>query len=185
MKIYTKTGDNGATGLFGGPRVAKDDPRIEACGAVDELNASLGVARTEGLPPEIDVLLARVQSELFDLGAELASPEPERLGTALVGSGHVAALEAAIDRFEAPLAPLRQFILPGGTREAAALHLARTICRRAERRIVTLSHRPGTAISPQLIVYANRLGDLLFVLARAVNAAAGQADVPWEKTTGQ
>ncbi|HEV3417552.1 MAG TPA: cob(I)yrinic acid a,c-diamide adenosyltransferase [Pirellulales bacterium] len=181
MKLYTKTGDGGETGLFGGPRVRKDSPRIEAYGTVDELNTLLGLARAEALPGEIDALLARIQSELFDVGAELATPDPKRHGTALVGAAHIAALESAIDRFEAPLTPLKQFILPGGTRAAAALHIARTVCRRAERRIVTLSHTPGETVSPDVIVYLNRLSDLLFVLARAANAAAGQADVPWEK----
>ncbi|HEV2972314.1 MAG TPA: cob(I)yrinic acid a,c-diamide adenosyltransferase [Pirellulales bacterium] len=181
MKIYTKTGDNGETGLFGGPRVRKDSPRIEAYGTVDELNALIGLARSESLPGKIDELLARIQSELFDVGAELATPDPKRHGTSLVGPAHVAALESAIDRIEALLKPLKQFILPGGTRAAAALHVARTVCRRAERGVVTLSRAPDETISPDLIVYLNRLSDLLFVLARAANAAAGQVDVPWEK----
>jgi cob(I)alamin adenosyltransferase len=181
MRIYTKTGDNGETGLYGGPRVRKDSPRIEAYGTVDELNSQLGLARAEALPTEFDAPLARIQSELFDVGAELATPDPGRHGTALIGATHIAALESAIDRFEASLAPLKQFVLPGGTRAAAALHVARTICRRSERRIVTLSHTPGETVSPDVTVYLNRLSDLLFVLARAANAAAGQADVPWEK----
>jgi cob(I)alamin adenosyltransferase len=181
MKIYTKTGDSGETGLYGGPRVRKDSPRIEAYGTVDELNALLGLVRAEELPNEFDALLARIQSELFDVGAELATPDPERHGTALVGAARIAALESAIDRFEATLAPLKQFILPGGTRAAASLHVARTVCRRAERHVVTLSHAPSETVSADLIIYLNRLSDLLFVLARAANAAAGQADVPWEK----
>lgn len=180
MKIYTKTGDAGETGLFGGPRVRKDSPRIEAYGTVDELNAVLGLARCGPLPGEIDALLARVQHELFDLGAELATPEPARLGTATLGPAHVAALEAAIDHHEAALEPLSEFILPGGTRPAAELHLARTVCRRAERRLVALW--ASERISGQLIVYLNRLGDLLFVLARAANRAAGRPDVPWHKS---
>ena len=122
MKIYTKTGDDGQTGLFGGPRVAKDDPRIEAYGSVDELNAALGLARCESLPAEIDALLARVQNELFDLGAELATPDPQAHNLATLGPPHIAALEQAIDRHEASLPPLKQFILPGGTRGAASLH---------------------------------------------------------------
>jgi len=181
MKIYTKTGDAGQTGLFGGPRVAKDDPRIEAYGAVDELNAAIGVARAESLPAEIDSLLARVQNELFDLGAELATPNPAAHGMAVLGPMHFAALEQAIDRFEATLPPLKEFILPGGSRGAAALHLARTICRRAERRLVTLVQNSAEPVSGNLVVYLNRLGDLLFVLTRAANAAAGVADVPWRK----
>jgi cob(I)alamin adenosyltransferase len=181
MRIYTKTGDGGETGLFGGPRVPKDSPRIEACGAVDELNALVGLARADALPAEIDELLARVQSELFDLGAQLATPDPAVHGTALIGPARIASLEAAIDRFDATLEPLRQFILPGGTRGAAALHVARAVCRRAERRIVTFSRTPGNHVCGDLTVYLNRLGDLLFVLARATNSAAGQPDVPWTK----
>jgi cob(I)alamin adenosyltransferase len=179
MKIYTKTGDEGQTGLFGGPRVPKDDPRIEAYGTVDELNATLGVARAAGLPVPIDVVLARVEHELFALGAELATPEPDSHGTALVSAGHVTMLESDIDRFEEQLVPLRQFILPGGTPGAAQLHVARTVCRRAERRLVTLAGQQS--ISPTLVIYLNRLADLLFVLSRAANAAAGQADVEWQK----
>ncbi len=182
MKIYTKTGDGGETGLFGGPRVRKDDPRIEAYGAVDELNATLGLARTESLPPAIDELLVRVQNELFDLGAELATPDPAAHGTATLGPIHIAALEGAIDRHEATLGPLKEFILPGGARGAAVLHVARTVCRRAERRLVSLSHTPDEQVSQNPVVYLNRLGDLLFVLARCVNAAAGVVDVPWRKS---
>jgi cob(I)alamin adenosyltransferase len=180
MKIYTKTGDGGETGLFGGPRVRKDDPRIEAYGTVDELNAVLGLVRCGPLPVEIGVLLAQVQNELFDLGAELATPEPARMGTATLGPAQITVLEQAIDRNEAKLAPLKQFILPGGTRPAAELHLARTVCRRAERRLIALT--AVEAVSQDLVVYLNRLGDLLFVLARAVNHAAGRPDVPWQKT---
>jgi cob(I)alamin adenosyltransferase len=181
MRIYTKTGDNGETGLFGGPRVPKDSPRIEAFGTVDELNAFVGVARAESLPVEIDELLARIQSELFDVGAQLATPDPAAHGTASIGPSRIAALEAAIDRFEATLEPLRQFILPGGTPGAAGLHVARAVCRRAERRIVALFYEPGIKVSGDLLVYLNRLGDLLFVLARAANSAAGHADVPWTR----
>ena len=179
MKIYTKTGDDGQTGLFGGPRVSKDDPRIEAYGSIDELNAALGLARCEPLPPEIDAILARVQNELFDLGAELATPDPQAYNLATLGPPHIGSLEAAIDRHETGLPPLKQFVLPGGTRGAALLHLARTICRRAERRLVTLMETSAQPIGPHGLVYINRLGDLLFVLARAVNASAEVADVPW------
>jgi cob(I)alamin adenosyltransferase len=179
MKIYTKTGDDGETGLFGGPRVRKDHPRIEAYGTVDELNAALGLVRSNPLPEEVDSLLARVQNELFDLGAELATPEPARMGTATLGAEAIANLEGAIDRHESILAPLKQFVLPGGTRAAAELHLARTVCRRAERRLLSLA--AVEPISQSLVVYLNRLGDLLFVLARAVNQAAGVADTPWRK----
>jgi cob(I)alamin adenosyltransferase len=181
VKIYTKTGDDGGTGLFGGPRVAKDDPRIEAYGTVDELNSLLGWARAVGLPAEIDGCLMRIQNELFAVGAELATPDPAAHGTDWTGPEQIAALEQAIDRLEAPLAPLRQFILPGGTPAAAALHVARCVCRRAERRVVTLSREGPQAIRGSIVVYLNRLGDLLFVLARAVNHASGQADVTWQK----
>jgi len=179
MKIYTKTGDKGETGLFGGPRVRKDHLRIEAYGSVDELNAVLGVARSETLPAEIDALLAQIQNSLFDLGAELATPDPAKMGVASVGASHVEVLERAIDRYEAGLPPLKTFILPGGTRGTAQLHVARTVCRRAERRLISLS--AAETISGQLIIYLNRLGDLLFVLAREVNRAGGESDVPWQK----
>lgn len=179
MKIYTKTGDRGDTGLFGGPRVRKDDPRIEAYGTVDELNAVLGLARCEPLGRPLDDLLATLQNELFDLGAELATPDPQRMGTRTIAAGHVARLEAAIDQHETTLEPLKAFILPGGTRSAALLHLARTVCRRAERRLISLADREP--ISADLIVYLNRLSDLLFVLARSANHAANITDVPWKK----
>ena len=181
MKIYTKTGDAGETGLFGGPRVRKDAPRIEAFGAVDELNAVLGLARAEPLPGDINALLAAIQNELFDLGAELATPEPAKMGVGTLGPSRIARLEAAIDRHEATLPALKQFVLPGGSRAAAALHVGRTVCRRAERRVIALASIEP--ISPQLIVYLNRLSDLLFVLARAVNQSAGLPDVPWQKSS--
>ena len=181
MKIYTKTGDDGGTGLFGGPRVDKDDPRIEAYGTVDELNSLLGWARAVGLPDPVDYCLMRIQNELFAVGAELATPDPAAHGTDWTGPEQIAALEEAIDQFEAPLAPLKEFILPGGTQAAAALHVARAVCRRAERRVVTLSHQGPPAIRGSIVVYLNRLGDLLFVLARAVNHDADQDDVTWQK----
>jgi cob(I)alamin adenosyltransferase len=181
MKIYTKTGDSGETGLYGGPRVRKDAPRIEAYGTVDELNSVLGMVRAEQLAQDLDELLAGIQNELFSLGAELATPEPADHGTALIGPPRIAALEAAIDEFEGRQTPLRQFILPGGTAAAAALHLARTVCRRAERGVVTLAGLPNEKVSPHLVVYLNRLSDLLFVLAREANRSAGKTDVAWEK----
>src|SRR5262245_26861458 len=194
MKIYTKTGDRGETGVFGGPRVAKDDPRIEAYGTVDELNAVLGLVRCEKLPPDVDDLLERIQNELFDVGAELATPRPDDHGIARTADSHVAALERAIDHYEAGLAPLKSFILPGGAKPAAWLHLARTICRRAERRTVTVARevslhgatdavdaRLPEPISPTLIIYLNRLSDLFFVLARSMNAEAKAGDVVWRK----
>ena len=179
MKIYTRTGDLGETGLLGGPRVGKDIVRIEAYGTVDELNASLGLVRAEPLPADADAVLSRIQAELFEVGAELATPDPAAKGTRTVGADRVAALEADIDRFEATLPPLRYFILPAGTRSAATLHLARTICRRAERRLVTLIRQADPPVSPILLGYLNRLGDLLFVLARVCNAQAGQSDTAW------
>lgn len=181
MKIYTRTGDLGETGLLAGPRVGKDIARIETYGTVDELNAAIGVVRAEDLPESIDRLLDRVQHELFEVGAELATPDPVSRGLRTIGRPQVAALEAEIDSYEARLAPLSAFILPGGTRAAAALHLARTICRRAERRLVALIREAGLEISLDLLAYLNRLSDLLFVLARAANADAGRPDVPWTR----
>ncbi len=181
MKIYTKTGDDGETGLFGGPRVSKDAPRIEAYGTVDELNSALGLVRAGELDPEIDALLGQIQNDLFALGAQLATPDPGAHHTALVDSNQIASLESAIDRYEAQLEPLHQFVLPGGTLAAAGLHVARTVCRRAERRLVALVHQSTEPIAREPLVYLNRLSDLLFVLARAVNRAAGCPDVPWRK----
>jgi cob(I)alamin adenosyltransferase len=180
MKIYTKTGDEGETGLFAGPRVWKDDLRIEAYGVVDELNAFLGWGRAQSLAPEIDAVLDQVQHDLFAVGAELATPEPQLHGTDLVGHEHIVALEQQIDHWETILPPLREFILPGGTAASAALHMARCACRRAERHVVTLRrHQP--AVSEQVLRYLNRLGDLLFVLARAANYDNGVGDIPWKK----
>lgn len=182
MKIYTKTGDDGSTGVFGGPRVAKDDPRIEAYGTVDELNAALGLARSAALPADLDALVDRMQHELFDLGAELATPDPAKFNLRILGPTQITALESAIDEFEAQLPKLQQFILPGGSPAAAQLHAARTICRRAERRIVSLAGLEP--IASELIVYLNRLSDLLFVLARVANARAGRGDVAWKCSRG-
>jgi cob(I)alamin adenosyltransferase len=181
MKIYTKTGDQGDTGLFGGPRVSKDSPRIDAYGTIDELNSVLGIARALGLEASIDELVRRIQDELFALGAQLSTPDPAAHGTAMIGAAHIAALEQAIVRYDATLEPLKQFILPGGVPSAAYLHLARTVCRRAERRLVTLVREAREPVSGDLVVYLNRLSDLLFVLARTVNRAAGSPDVPWRK----
>ncbi|MCC7086741.1 MAG: cob(I)yrinic acid a,c-diamide adenosyltransferase [Pirellulales bacterium] len=181
MKIYTKTGDGGQTGLFGGSRVRKNDVRIEAIGAVDELNAVLGLVRTEALPIEIDSRLASVQHTLFDLGAELAALDPRSCGTNLVSSEQIKKLESAIDQFQADLPPLQDFILPGGCRAAALLHVARSVCRRAERCAVSLGEQENVVLSPNIIAYLNRLGDLLFVLARAANQLAGRGDVLWQK----
>ena len=180
MKIYTKTGDDGQTGLFAGPRVRKDDVRIEAYGAVDELNAFLGLARTQTLPPEIEACLARAQNELFAVGAELATPDPVKHGTAMINASHAEALEQAIDVMESVLPPLRQFVLPAGTAAAAHLHVARGICRRAERRVVTLASENPAAFQ-NVLIYLNRLGDYLFVAARFANHKSSAAEIPWNK----
>jgi cob(I)alamin adenosyltransferase len=155
--------------------------RIEAYGTVDELNAAIGLARTEELPEAIELTLKQVQSELFSVGAELATPDPEKHGMALVGDGQIAALERAIDLLDAGLPPLKQFILPDGCRGATLLHLARGICRRAERRVVSLAREPQASVSPRLIRYLNRLSDYLFVAARYANAEAGIAETTWQK----
>lgn len=182
MKIYTKTGDDGTTGLFRGPRVPKDHARIEAYGAVDELNACLGCVRASDLPagPDFDPLLEEIQHRLFEVGAELATPVPdERVRT--LDAADIAVLEAAMDRWEARLPPLTQFVLPAGTAAASQLHWARTVCRRAERRLVLLRRLGPEPVRAELVHYVNRLGDLLFVLARAANFVADRPDVPWKK----
>jgi len=176
-RIYTRTGDDGTTGLADGRRVPKDDARIEAIGAVDELNSALGALLAETLPDEIRSALTRVQHDLFDLGAELSVP-----GHVVMSEAHVEDLEKRLDHFNAGLAPLREFILPGGTRAAAHAHLARGVCRRAERRVVALSRRE--AVPRAVLMYLNRLSDLLFVLARALNRCAGVEDVPWRSRRG-
>ncbi len=173
-KIYTRTGDGGTTGLADGSRVAKDAPRIEAIGSVDELNSTLGVLLAEPLPDKVSRCLVNVQNDLFDLGGELSVP-----GHAIISKAHVERLERELDRFNAALPPLQDFILPSGTREASLAHVARTVCRRAERRLVTLSRKQK--ISPAMQAYLNRLSDLLFVIARALNRAAGRPDVLWQQ----
>jgi len=175
MKIYTRTGDRGETSLFGGARVAKNDPRIEAYGTVDELSSCIGVARAGSLPPELDTLLEQVQRDLFDVGAHLASPGTSRFPG--VESARIEELERAIDTMESELTPLTNFILPGGTLGAANLHVARTVCRRAERCVVALHDDTPATIST--VIYLNRLSDSLFVAARFTNARARVADVPW------
>jgi cob(I)alamin adenosyltransferase len=181
MKIYTKTGDLGETGLAGGVRVCKDSVRIVACGTVDELNAALGVARAEGLTTIDDQIVATIQHQLFSLGQEVATPAPKAPPARCIGTPQIDWLEQTIDQLDAALPPLDQFILPGGTRAAAALHLARCVCRRSERLVVRL--RAETTLSTTPVTYLNRLGDLLFVLARTANQRAGQSDVPWQKET--
>jgi cob(I)alamin adenosyltransferase len=174
-KIYTRTGDDGTTGLGDGTRVGKDHARVEAIGCVDELNSLLGLLITEPLDDKLRGPLTRIQHTLFDLGAELSIP-----GRAIVDAEHVTELEHWLDGLNEPLAPLKEFILPGGTRAAALCHLARTVCRRAERRVYTLArHEP---VQPAALRYLNRLSDLLFVMARAINRAAGERDVLWTPT---
>ena len=179
MKIYTRTGDAGLTGLYGGGRVRKNDLRIAAYGAVDELNASLGVCRSPDLPPALDEPLARLQHEMFALGAELASPGEAAPGSILIDDADIAAAEAAIDWFEQHLESLKTFILPGGTPASAALHVARAVCRRAERDVCALAE--ATPVRATVLQYLNRVGDLLFVLARYANHVAGVPDVIWKK----
>lgn len=178
MKIYTKTGDRGETGLFGGARVSKATPRVEAYGDVDELNSVLGVARAVGVPPSLDALLGTLQCELFDVGAELATaPGREPQGFEPIDGAAIERLERAIDEAEAELPPLKTFILPGGSPAAAHLHVARTVCRRAERHVVAvLAQEP---VRDEIVIYLNRLSDLLFTLARLANHVAGCPDVPW------
>jgi cob(I)alamin adenosyltransferase len=181
--IYTKTGDGGETGLFGGGRVAKDHPRVDAYGEVDELNAAIGVARSLKLDPELDALLLAIQAQLFTLGSVLATPPQTKAKKAIpkIQPAWSEAMELAIDKFDRELPSLRQFILPGGTPAASALHLARTICRRAERRVVALAH--ANEVEPKVLVYLNRLSDLLFTMARISNHRAGVPDIPWSPPT--
>jgi cob(I)alamin adenosyltransferase len=179
VKIYTKTGDAGETALFDNSRVSKADARVDAYGEVDELNASLGVARAAVLDSDIADAIGAIQGDLFALGARLADPASriaERVTKAVVTDAQVRVLEETIDRLETELPPLRRFILPGGSPAGSQLHLARTVCRRAERRVVGLG--PG-AVEPNVIVYLNRLSDLLFVMARAINHRAGVAETEW------
>jgi cob(I)alamin adenosyltransferase len=183
MKIYTKTGDSGETGLFGGERVWKNAPRLEVCGTYDELNAILGLVRSEqALPGDVDQLIDQFQNDLFNAGSEMATIPPAKPQCPVVGQAHIRRIEAAIDQFEAALPPLSNFILPGGCRVAALLHVARTLCRRAERKLVAVQQLEPGSINTFQLVYLNRLGDLLFVLARAVNHQSGIPDVPWRKS---
>lgn len=180
MKVYTRRGDRGETDLFGGARVGKDSERIDACGAVDELNAFVGAAAAASEHDDVHTLLVRVQSALFDIGGTLAAPDAghrDKAGVPCVVDADVVALEAAIDRLDGELEALAHFVLPGGTPAAAAFHVARTVCRRAERRVVALSR--AEAVDEALLRYLNRLSDLLFVLARAENARARVPDVAW------
>ena len=171
-KIYTRTGDDGSTGLTDGSRVAKHSPRIEAIGCVDELNSAIGLLLVHELPEEVHTPLVTIQHTLFDLGGELSMP-----GTHILTAEHVTALEHTLDELNTGLAPLKEFILPGGTAAAAACHLARAISRRAERR--TLALNETETVNPAATKYLNRLSDLLFVIARYLNKSAGNADVFW------
>lgn len=179
MKIYTKTGDSGETSLFDGTRVAKNDPRVAAYGDVDELQAALGVAAAAGLDAELTAIIVSLQRDLFALGARLADPSQRiapRVSKVMIDDASVARLEKWIDQLEATLPPLRHFILSGGSPGGAALHLARTVCRRAERAVLSLG---GAAVHPILVIYLNRISDLLFVMARAANHRAGILETEW------
>jgi cob(I)alamin adenosyltransferase len=186
VKIYTRTGDRGETGLFGGGRVPKDDLRVEAYGAVDELNSSLGVVLTwlDHDTAAWRAPLRRIQSDLFTVGAILATPEGAMTESRVpkLEAARVAEMEAWIDELDEELAPLKAFILPGGSVLAAGLHFARAVCRRVERRVVTLSK--SVKVDPEIVRYLNRLSDLLFTLARAANARAGEPDVEWKPGKG-
>ena len=180
MKIYTRTGDTGQTGLFGGGRVSKTHPRVEAYGDVDELNAALGLARAIEAMPRVDEIIVPLQRDLFGIGALLATPDRDKmkrqLEKASIDERRIRELEQAIDDGDAELEPLRAFIVPGGAPKAAALHVARTVCRRAERRVIALDQEEIPAI---VTVYLNRLSDLLFTLARVANRRAGAGEVTW------
>jgi cob(I)alamin adenosyltransferase len=183
MKIYTRTGDDGTTGLLGASRVPKHDARVEAYGSVDELNAVLGMARSIDANRLVEAELAGIQESLFQVGAELATTDAKMLATlARVTDDDVAALERTIDRLEAGLPPLTRFVLPGGAPLAAQLHFARTVCRRAERRVTALAERER--IEPRLVRWLNRLADLLFVMARSVNHREGRPEPTWPGSSG-
>jgi cob(I)alamin adenosyltransferase len=178
VKIYTKTGDNGETSLFDNTRVRKSDARVDAYGEVDELNACLGVARAAGVDADVAALIESLQKTLFAVGARLADPSAKisaRVTKASLTDADIVVMETAIDRYESELPPLRAFILPGGSPAGAALHYARTVCRRAERRVVAL----GEVSDPQVVVYLNRLSDLLFVMARTVNHRSAMPETEW------
>jgi cob(I)alamin adenosyltransferase len=178
-RIYTRTGDAGDTGLFDGTRVSKADPRVSAYGDVDELSAVLGLARSHLLGSDLGSLLETIQRDLFAVGARLADPRQRiaaRVEKSIIGPARIQALEAAIDELEAPLPALRRFILAGGTTAGAVLHVARAVCRRAERQVVALG---GGDVDAEAVIYLNRLSDLLFVMARAANARGGAAELEW------
>jgi cob(I)alamin adenosyltransferase len=181
VKIYTRTGDTGETALFGGGRVSKDHPRTAAYGDVDELNSAIGVARATAPTELFDELLEGIQRDLFAIGGQLATPEPEKVAKAIAKAvlppERVESFERVMDDAEGELPPLRAFVLPGGTPKAAALHLARTVCRRAERSVVRVMREE--AVPAEILVYLNRVSDLLFTLARLANHRAGAGDITW------
>lgn len=182
VKIYTRRGDSGQTDLFGGERVGKDALRVAAYGDVDELNATIGLAAASDADPALGESLRGIQSALFDLGSSLATPSEahrRKAGIAGVSTTDVEGLESLIDRLESALPPLTTFILPGGSPAASAFHVARTVCRRAERAVVRLAGSPGESVDEAAVRYLNRLSDLLFVLARHENARRGVVDVAW------
>lgn len=180
MRIYTKTGDSGQTSLSGGARVDKDDLRVDCYGTIDELNSCLGLVRAEGLSADVDGLCGEIQNALFLLGAELATPpqEAEKVTLSRMSDSDVTRLEQAIDRYSDELPPLTHFVLPAGRKTAALFHLVRTVCRRAERKVVTLSKQ--SQVSTTVLVYLNRLSDLCFTLARLENHRGQVPDVPWQ-----
>ncbi len=182
MKIYTRTGDDGTTGLFGGQRVSKSDLRVEAYGTVDELNSVLGVARASNPPKALDTILEDLQNELFVLGSDLATPitdKPDKAHVMRLPAGSASRLETLIDRCEEDLTPLKNFILPGGSMTAAQLHLARAVCRRAERLTVALAAQ-NTTMTEEVILYLNRLSDLLFTLGRWANTLSDHPETAWK-----
>lgn len=174
-KIATRTGDDGTTGLGDGSRVSKDDARIAAIGDVDELNSCIGVLLCEPMPSDVRDALTRIQNDLFDLGGELSIP-----GHSMIQDSHLAQLDAWLEEYNATLPPLKEFILPGGSRAAAVAHVCRTVCRRAERAIVALGRVDAAGVNESPRRYVNRLSDLLFVLARVLNRADGGKDVLWK-----
>lgn len=182
MKIYTKTGDTGETGLFGGERVSKNSQRIEAYGTVDELNSFIGLAVSDSKSDKVKILLQKIQNQLFILGSDLATPDTEKnkkLNISRVTPDFAVDIENEIDYFTSQIEELKNFILPGGSRAAATLHICRTVCRRAERRVAAIAD--GVKVSPETIIFLNRLSDLFFVLSRFENKVSGIPDITWKQ----
>ncbi len=177
MKIYTKTGDEGTTGLFGGDRVSKDNARIEAYGTVDELNSNIGYLRTKVKDADIDAYLSLMQVSLFTVGSQLATPHHKKLSVKPICDADINEVESQIDKLESMIDPLQTFILPGGHESSAFCQIVRTVCRRAERRVVSLSQE--TEVAYELLHYLNRLSDYFFVLSRVLNKQNGREDIPW------